>query len=204
MTTSTRSWNTAPVRSSQLSLGHCLIHTSQMTWKTLLSCEDYLALGPLLVHNTITVSHILSRCCLYQMLMLFGFFEQSLSFVLIQPPKPPYPAIWDLAQLCWALYTQKAPTINTGPLLSPLGVRQSFQLPLHGVDWNAASAVRQVARNTSLGTHFRITLTSLTAIAAALAETETCKTAFVPSCCLCYSFWEDDHMACSCICKLMT
>lgn len=81
MTTSTGSWNTAPVWSSQLSLGHCLIHTSQMTRKTVLSCEDYVALGTLLVQN------IISRCCLHQ--VLFSFFEQCLSFMLIQGHQSP-------------------------------------------------------------------------------------------------------------------
>lgn len=122
-------------------------------------------------------------------------------------PKAPYPVTWGPAQLCWALYAQEALTINTVPLLSPLEVRQSFSLPLRdppGVDWTAALAVRQVARNTSPGTHFSITLTSLTVIATARTETETCKTAFVSSWCLSYSFWEDDHMPCLCICKLMT
>lgn len=50
----------------------------------MLSCEDYVALGTLLVHSTMAAQCILSRCCLYQMLMLFGFFEQRLSFVLVQ------------------------------------------------------------------------------------------------------------------------
>lgn len=116
--------------------------------------------------------------------------------------KPPCLAVWDVAQLYKARYKQKALLINALLLLSSLEARRSFCLPLHdplGADWIATKALRQVARNTSWGTHFSIILTSLTGIATALTETETCKTAFVSSYCLCCSFWTDDHIYHTCI-----
>lgn len=116
--------------------------------------------------------------------------------------KPPCLTIWDVAQLYKALYKQKALLINAVLLLPPLEERQSLCLPLHdpfGADWIATRAVRQVAKNTSWGTHFSIILTSPAGIATALTETETCKTAFVSSCCLRYSFWTDDHLYHTCI-----